>query len=85
MEINGVSYDVVALRKESVDRNYKERPGQKARPVALRKESVDRNQNCCPYLSSLTVALRKESVDRNNCNSNFTQKKHRRSPQGERG
>ena len=33
----------VALRKESVDRNYKERPGQKARPVALRKESVDRN------------------------------------------
>ena len=35
---------IVALRKESVDRNYKERPGQKARPnVALRKESVDRN------------------------------------------
>ena len=34
----------VALRKESVDRNYKERPGQKARPVALRKESVDRNR-----------------------------------------
>ena len=34
---------LVALRKESVDRNYKERPGQKARPVALRKESVDRN------------------------------------------
>ena len=37
---------IVALRKESVDRNYKERPGQKARPnVALRKESVDRNPN----------------------------------------
>ena len=26
-----------------MDRNYKERPGQKARPIALRKESVDRN------------------------------------------
>ena len=25
----------VALRKESVDRNYKERPGQKARPKSL--------------------------------------------------
>ena len=33
----------VALRKESVDRNYKERPGQKGPAVALRKESVDRN------------------------------------------
>ena len=26
---------LVALRKESVDRNYKERPGQKARPKSL--------------------------------------------------
>ena len=40
---------LVALRKESVDRNYKERPGQKARPVALRKESVDRNIELSPW------------------------------------
>ena len=40
-----LTFSDVALRKESVDRNYKERPGQKARPnVALRKESVDRNK-----------------------------------------
>ena len=41
--VHCVALSAVALRKESVDRNYKERPGQKARPVALRKESVDRN------------------------------------------
>ena len=56
----------VALRKESVDRNYKERPGQKARPVALRKESVDRNNAMQVIVIVMdTVALRKESVDRN--------------------
>ena len=44
IKITGITPTAVALRKESVDRNYKERPGQKARPkVALRKESVDRN------------------------------------------
>ena len=54
--------------------------------VALRKESVDRNRPIVGFLITLGgVALRKESVDRNNCNSNFFQKKHRRSPQGERG
>ena len=49
-----------------MDRNYKERPGQKARPVALRKESVDRNSEINTRGSKKTkVALRKESVDRN--------------------
>ena len=49
-----------------MDRNYKERPGQKARPVALRKESVDRNPIVPVELTTLVnVALRKESVDRN--------------------
>ena len=44
MEINGVSYDVVALRKESVDRNTNFCPASLFDlPVALRKESVDRN------------------------------------------
>ena len=56
----------VALRKESVDRNYKERPGQKARPkslsarrawieIVMQEIAQQRKQ----------VALRKESVDRN--------------------
>ena len=43
MEINGVSYDVVALRKESVDRNYYADKDADWVRVALRKESVDRN------------------------------------------
>ena len=58
---------VVALRKESVDRNlYRSGCICFSRLVALRKESVDRNVE-----SSITnyiprrVALRKESVDRN--------------------
>ena len=100
----------VALRKESVDRNFQVRTvtrgllqslsarrawieitAQTARntsiAVALRKESVDRNNVSANYhIRVREVALRKESVDRNvNCNSNFKQKKHRRSPQGERG
>ena len=33
----------VALRKESVDRNYPHRPERRRQRVALRKESVDRN------------------------------------------
>ena len=57
---------VVALRKESVDRNIFSCINKKKWPVALRKESVDRNDSkevCSGVLSS--VALRKESVDRN--------------------
>ena len=58
---------VVALRKESVDRNTMTITIYTAsRKVALRKESVDRNF----YYSDkdadwVRVALRKESVDRN--------------------
>ena len=33
----------VALRKESVDRNFHQSLNLPSRPVALRKESVDRN------------------------------------------
>ena len=77
---------VVALRKESVDRNIR---CQRIRPslhVALRKESVDRN-TCCPWATQiLLVALRKESVDRNNVASeDSTGVLTSRSPQGERG
>ena len=41
--IEEVSKYVVALRKESVDRNYRSWPKQSIHHVALRKESVDRN------------------------------------------
>ena len=56
----------VALRKESVDRNYKERPGQKARPKSLsaRRAWIEITAQTAKN-TSIAVALRKESVDRN--------------------
>ena len=62
----------VALRKESVDRNFNsfQAPGQYT-CVALRKESVDRNSSITLLQILCTVALRKESVDRNNNISDF--------------
>ena len=58
--------DVVALRKESVDRNIKPDVSYSIIVnVALRKESVDRNTNPLSISSMIHVALRKESVDRN--------------------
>ena len=66
---------IVALRKESVDRNMLMRRTQTAIDlVALRKESVDRNQRGKSIGVPSMVALRKESVDRNVCmiwNGNF--------------
>ena len=56
---------LVALRKESVDRNDKFKRLRMEKQVALRKESVDRNIYYEVYKSSGAVALRKESVDRN--------------------
>ena len=55
----------VALRKESVDRNSKEKLSPMLRDVALRKESVDRNGSVTGSRLMVCVALRKESVDRN--------------------
>ena len=56
----------VALRKESVDRNYfPALCSISVQKVALRKESVDRNLAKQNYANICTVALRKESVDRN--------------------
>ena len=56
----------VALRKESVDRNWA-KYGKKGNSgtVALRKESVDRNDTVQIIIIIVDVALRKESVDRN--------------------
>ena len=60
------AYQKVALRKESVDRNYIIKITEPPRGgVALRKESVDRNYRCRRPRYSRYVALRKESVDRN--------------------
>ena len=57
---------VVALRKESVDRNTQRRDFKRLGLVALRKESVDRNYMGVTVLGiQHRVALRKESVDRN--------------------
>ena len=57
---------VVALRKESVDRNRELLHPSCTAKVALRKESVDRNQQLVDTSKDIIkVALRKESVDRN--------------------
>ena len=57
---------MVALRKESVDRNLQKLAEAIKPSVALRKESVDRNIHSLNLPSRpIDVALRKESVDRN--------------------
>ena len=77
--------DVVALRKESVDRNYIIKITVCRPAVALRKESVDRNSSAAKADSVSKVALRKESVDRNFPGTNTILFTTGRSPQGERG
>ena len=56
---------LVALRKESVDRNMMTTSNLPSLRVALRKESVDRNATPAAVTCAWLVALRKESVDRN--------------------
>ena len=61
----------VALRKESVDRNFRRLWLRiSVLDVALRKESVDRNNHVLNQYPDVDVALRKESVDRNTSRSN---------------
>ena len=78
---------VVALRKESVDRNIGASYGRTAKMVvALRKESVDRNSKSTLKRGGYAlVALRKESVDRNINREMSLMRPYGRSPQGERG
>ena len=66
----------VALRKESVDRNYN---------ATSNPESVDRNVQACKCRDICRVALRKESVDRNLSACSRAVCSACRSPQGERG
>ena len=80
------STELVALRKESVDRNVQRISPTKNTLVALRKESVDRNCDSDPVTDKAwAVALRKESVDRNTARGIGRQHVIGRSPQGERG
>ena len=77
---------LVALRKESVDRNRNSiKRCLMSVVVALRKESVDRNWPSGRLNMPISVALRKESVDRNDAVCANNHKRRRRSPQGERG
>ena len=77
---------VVALRKESVDRNTMSLWMRSNRNgVALRKESVDRNIDVMAEKCQSRVALRKESVDRNLIKALWLMLTPGRSPQGERG
>ena len=48
---------VVALRKESVDRNHDDMLRYRDAEVALRKESVDRNPKTHIFLCNLLVSL----------------------------
>ena len=75
----------VALRKESVDRNFYYADKDCDWVVALRKESVDRNFYYADKDCDWVVALRKESVDRNPIRWQFWPGLLGRSPQGERG
>ena len=49
--------DVVALRKESVDRNTPAASRRKTADVALRKESVDRNRACTMTITICIASL----------------------------
>ena len=57
---------LVALRKESVDRNEHPKPTKQAEALSLsaRRAWIEMLNFCLPNLSNM-VALRKESVDRN--------------------
>ena len=80
------SQEIVALRKESVDRNNFCAVSTILRmTVALRKESVDRNSTISATFKRDFVALRKESVDRNRSMPRVYRDATSRSPQGERG
>ena len=55
-------FKLVALRKESVDRNYAANAVDQILPVALRKESVDRN--CAMQIVIIVVDSRSPQGER---------------------
>ena len=77
---------VVALRKESVDRNGMEINGVSYDVWSLSARRAWIEIACPKKIGRLlVVALRKESVDRNKNTKPTKQAESRRSPQGERG
>ena len=76
----------VALRKESVDRNYKEvtQHMQAILSLSARRAWIEIVIGVV-VVYQLVVALRKESVDRNTISMGSLDHSPRRSPQGERG
>ena len=78
---------LVALRKESVDRNSSRlRSTSQLTMVALRKESVDRNScSIVPRTANLTSLSARRAWIEMQCKRNICQILLRRSPQGERG
>ena len=77
---------LVALRKESVDRNQQLVDTSKdiIKSLSARRAWIEIPIYPLPR-SGTAVALRKESVDRNLCVSLYAAVAARRSPQGERG
>ena len=77
---------LVALRKESVDRNIPSHwmTSRTGGSLSARRAWIEIERLFIPS-HWMTVALRKESVDRNSGNSQSNHKDAGRSPQGERG
>ena len=77
---------MVALRKESVDRNLKSLSGSSRATVSLsaRRAWIEILSEVF-FVSAFDVALRKESVDRNVDPDSDNLTDDGRSPQGERG
>ena len=61
LDADSLTDDVVALRKESVDRNFVALKGQVKPCVALRKESVDRNvaAPCVLFAGGMSLSARR--------------------------
>ena len=77
---------MVALRKESVDRNSVTRYRPTPKPVSLSARRAWIEIDWASVISAMTsVALRKESVDRNYRRIGTVKHSQSRSPQGERG
>ena len=77
---------IVALRKESVDRNDKSKKSKTEKQVALRKESVDRNVRppAGPHVAQKSLSARRAWIEiAPGCDSKDAHSG--RSPQGERG
>ena len=83
---NGILPNGVALRKESVDRNSELEEVKHYGKLSLsaRRAWIEMVKRTFGQLAK-NVALRKESVDRNFYRCGNAHKRHRRSPQGERG